>query len=60
MLVGSLEMMLAKRMMEMPFPMPCSVTCSPSHMISAEPDVSVRMITIAAHTLLSAPALRNP
>ena len=46
-LVGRREMMLANRIMEMPLPMPNSVICSPSHMISAEPEVKVRMMTIA-------------
>ena len=40
-------MMLANRIMEIPLPMPNSVICSPSHMISAEPEVKVRMMTIA-------------
>ena len=30
--------------------MPNSVICSPSHMIRAEPEVKVRMMTIAAQT----------
>ena len=38
-------------MMEMPLPMPNSVICSPSHMIRAEPEVKVRMMTIAVQTL---------
>ena len=42
--------MLANRMIEIPLPMPNSVICSPSHMMSAEPEVKVRMITIAAQT----------
>ena len=36
--------------MEMPFPMPNSVICSPSHISSAEPAVKVRMMTMAAQT----------
>ena len=46
--VGKRLTMLAKRMMEMPLPMPNSVICSPSHMMSAEPEVKVMMMTIAA------------
>ena len=60
MAVGKREMMLANRIMEMPLPMPNSVICSPSHMISAEPEVKVRMMTIAAQTLPSASAVRMP
>ena len=42
--------MLANRMMEIPFPMPNSVICSPSHMTSAEPAVKVITMTMAAQT----------
>ena len=49
-LVGRREMMLANRIMEMPLPMPNSVICSPSHMIRAEPEVKVRIMTIADQT----------
>lgn len=37
-------------MMEIPFPMPNSVICSPSHMTSAEPAVKVITMTMAAQT----------
>ena len=47
---GKRETILANRMMEIPLPMPNSVICSPSHMIRAEPEVKVRMMTIAAQT----------
>ena len=59
-LLGKREMMLAKRMMEMPLPTPNSVICSPSHMIRAEPEVKVRMMMIAAQTLLEASATMMP
>ena len=45
--LGKRAMMLANRMMEMPLPTPNSVTCSPIHMISAEPAMKVMMMTMA-------------
>ena len=51
--VGKRETMDAKRIMEIPFPMPNSVICSPIHMTSALPAVKVRMITIACQTPVS-------
>ena len=36
--------MPAKMISDMPLPMPRSVICSPSHMMNAEPVVSVRMV----------------
>ena len=53
MLTGRRETMLANRMIEMPFPMPNSVICSPSYMIRAEPEVKVRITTIAARAFFS-------
>lgn len=48
--LGKRAMMLANRMMEMPLPTPNSVTCSPIHMMSAEPAMKVMMMTMAGHT----------
>ena len=53
MLTGRRETMLENRIIEMPFPMPNSVICSPSHMIRAEPEVKVRITTIAARAFFS-------
>ena len=50
--------MLANRIMEIPLPMPNSVICSPSHMIRAEPEVKVRMMTSATQKLFSVPTWR--
>ena len=50
--VGKRATMLVNRMIEMPLPMPNSVICSPSHMISAEPEVNVSTMTMAAQILL--------
>ena len=36
--------MPAKMISDMPLPTPRSVICSPSHMMNAEPVVSVRMV----------------
>ena len=60
MLRGRRETMLENRMIEIPFPMPNSVICSPSHMIRAEPEVKVRITTIAANTLFCASGSRRP
>ena len=60
MLTGKREIIPAKRIMEMPFPMPYSVICSPSHIISAEPEVNVSTITIAAQKLSLASATISP
>ena len=60
MLVGKRETIPANRIMEIPFPMPYSVICSPSHITSAEPEVNVSTITIAAHTLERASATSRP
>ncbi len=38
--------MPAKMMSEMPLPTPRSLICSPSHMMKAQPVVSVRMVSI--------------
>ena len=54
---GKRATMLTNRMIEMPLPMPNSVICSPSHMMRAEPDVKVRMMTMAAQTLWAKSAL---
>ena len=59
-LLGRRETMLANRIMEIPFPMPNSVICSPSHMISAEPEVKVRITTMATQMFFSVPAARRP
>ena len=48
---GKRATMLVNRMIEMPFPMPNSVICSPSHMMRAEPEVNVSTMTMAAHQL---------
>ena len=45
--LGKRAMMLANRMMEMPLPTPNSVTCSPIHMMRAEPAMKVMMMTMA-------------
>ena len=42
---GSRTTMPAKMMSEMPLPMPFSEICSPSHMISAVPAVSVIIVS---------------
>ncbi len=42
--VGILLTMLAKMISEMPLPTPCSVACSPNHMMSAVPVVSVTIV----------------
>ena len=47
-MLGTRETMPAKRMMEMPLPMPNSVICSPSHMTKAEPAVKDTMMTMPA------------
>ena len=41
---GILATMPAKMMSDMPFPMPCSVICSPSHMRNDVPAQSVIML----------------
>ena len=47
---GKVATTWVKIMMDMPLPMPCSVTSSPSHMITAVPAVIV--ITISTATLV--------
>ncbi len=44
MAAGKRATMPAKMMREMPFPMPRSVICSPSHMMKAVPEVRVMMV----------------
>ena len=41
---GKPTTMPTKMISDMPLPMPRSVICSPSHMMKAEPVVSVRMV----------------
>ena len=50
---GPREMMPAKRMIEIPLPIPFWVMCSPIHIISAVPAVNAMMMTMAAHTPVS-------
>ena len=45
---GKRDTMLTNRMIEIPFPIPNSVICSPSHIRRVEPTVNVATMTIAA------------
>ena len=47
--LGIRERMPAKSRIEIPLPMPFSLICSPSHIISAEPAVKTSTMTIAAN-----------
>ena len=50
---GIRDRMPPNRMMEIPFPIPNSVTCSPIHMTKEEPATKDTMMTKAAQMLVS-------
>ena len=57
--LGILATMPAKIISEIPFPIPLSLICSPSHMRKAVPAVSTSIITMTENTLSSTMASLN-
>ena len=58
---GSLAMIPAKMISEIPLPIPCSLICSPSHMRKAVPAVSTMTITMTENTsVLMRACLNSP
>ena len=49
-MLGTRDRMPAKRMMEIPLPIPNSVICSPIHITKEEPAMKEAMMTRAGHT----------
>ena len=49
-MLGTRDRIPANRMMEIPLPIPNSVTCSPIHITKEEPAMKEIMMTSAAHT----------
>ena len=49
-MLGTRDKIPANRMMEIPLPIPNSVTCSPIHITKEEPAMKEIMMTSAAHT----------
>ena len=55
---GSLEMILANRIMEIPLPIPNSVICSPIHITTEEPAVNASTMTTAGRKPVPSAASR--